>query len=268
MKIMILWGLGSLGKLWRIPWNAVCSTRQVCWSNDWPKWTPSSLDGTPEKIHSTRDENQCFYQKPLALYVLLTKPHSKSRTMLFSVPQRARTALYLLHFLGLAPFCGFGPDLVGIHSISGLQRAHLLSTQSRKKSMRHAGAFALLCFALSPAWKHEFSFSVHGLSHRGTYLMLSISWTVMTLLMEFRKTKTESCHWATSWQTSQTSFFLVLSLAVPRKPIDRSVVIVLLTFCATWKLFRVHLCLDCSLASFESGIVVMGFLDAFFLCSS
>ena len=54
--------------------------------------------------------------------------------------------------------------------------------------------------------------------------MLSISWTVMTLLMEFRKTKTESCHWATSWQTSQNKFFsgpLACRASKAYRPISR-----------------------------------------------
>ena len=31
--------------------------RHASWNHDWPRWTPSSLDGTQEKMRATRDEN-------------------------------------------------------------------------------------------------------------------------------------------------------------------------------------------------------------------
>ena len=32
--------------------NAKRQTRQVCWNHDWPRWTHSLMDGTPEKSFS------------------------------------------------------------------------------------------------------------------------------------------------------------------------------------------------------------------------
>ena len=36
---------------------------EVRWDHDWPRWSHSSLDGTPEKIHPARFQNELLYQK-------------------------------------------------------------------------------------------------------------------------------------------------------------------------------------------------------------
>ena len=49
----------------------------------------------------------------MELHVQQTRQSSRPRTVLFSVPQQARSTL-----LGVGSICGLGPDFVGIHSIS------------------------------------------------------------------------------------------------------------------------------------------------------
>ena len=90
-----------------------------------------------------------------------TRQPSRPRTMLFSVPQQARTTLYLLTFLEWGSICGLGPDLVGIHSISLAARYRVAAcstalSQCLEKINTARGHNCTLIFPLSPIWEKEF----------------------------------------------------------------------------------------------------------------
>ena len=101
-------------------------------------------------------------------YVHSIRQPSRPRTMLFSVQQQARTTLYRLPFSELAPYVVFGPDQVGIHSISLAARYRVAAcsttlTQGFEKIHNARGHNCTPIFALSPIWEKEFLVSLHGL---------------------------------------------------------------------------------------------------------
>ena len=125
----------DLRELRRVSRNADCSTRHVCWNNDWSKWTPPSLYGTSEK----------FIQRVL-------KINASTKSLVQRLCDFKIHAISLLSFIGsvctpdnailkaenhalqcttagpcnaipssllqVGSICGLGPYLVGIRSIS------------------------------------------------------------------------------------------------------------------------------------------------------
>ena len=72
--------------------------------------------------------------------------------------------------LAVGSVCGLGPDLVGIHSSSLAARYRVAAcsttlTQSLEKVSAARWHNCTPLFALSPAWEHGFSSSLHGLQH-------------------------------------------------------------------------------------------------------
>ena len=96
----------------------------------------------------------------LDLFVHQTRQPSRPRTMHFSVPQQARTTLYRLHFLGLAPYVAL--FLIWWAFIPSASRLpiELLHARQRlakdlRKLIRLVDTIALV-FSLSLIWEKEF----------------------------------------------------------------------------------------------------------------
>ena len=139
--------------------------------------------------------------------------------------------------LEVGSVCGHGPDLVGIHSISLAARYRVAACSSTLRrglemSVRHAGTVALLSLLFLPLGNISFFFLPSPFSQR-MLLAFFLGWTVMTRLMMCRKTKNRKLPLCCFKTNSIFKTFLVLLLAVPRKPQNRSVVIVLRTSCLT-----------------------------------
>ena len=126
--------------------------------------------------------------------MLPTKLPSTLRTMPFSAPQQDRTTLSpLLYFRLALSLCGLGSDLVGIHSSSWAarfrvaKRAHPLSAEVWRMSVRNAGTIALLSLLYLPLGNMSFPFHPW-LSTQRMQLLLFVGWIVMTHLVMCRKT--------------------------------------------------------------------------------
>ena len=122
--------------------------------------------------------------------------------------------------LGVGSVCGFGPALVGIHSISlaARYRVAVCSTTLAKdlrKSIWLVDAIALL-FSLSvPSGKKNFPLWP---SAQRMQLILFVGWTVMTHLMMFRKTKRRlplNCFWTNFTNKTLLGLYLVVPLESP-----------------------------------------------------
>ena len=140
--------------------------------------------------------------------------------------------------LGVGSVCGLGPDLVGIHSISLAARyrtAECSSTlnQGLKKIQAARGHKSTPIFAFSPIWEKEYLVPSMAYSTADAFGIVCRLDRNDTLDEVSHKTKGRKLQLACFWTKFINKTLLDLSLAVPRKPQDRSVVIVLLTSCAT-----------------------------------
>ena len=95
----------------------------------------------------------------LDLYVHQRRQPSRPRSILFSVPQQARTTLFHLRFLGLVPFVAL--VLIWWASIPSawrlpieLQHARPRSAKDLRKSSWLVDTIALLVCSLSPTWEN------------------------------------------------------------------------------------------------------------------
>ena len=107
----------DFGELPRISSNADCSKCQICWNNDWPAWTPSSLDCSPKKIiqrvmtinasSKSPVERLCDFKihaiSVLSFIGCSRQSHSHNREHAFSVPQQDGTTLFRLPCFKSAP---------------------------------------------------------------------------------------------------------------------------------------------------------------------
>ena len=143
------------------------------------------------------------------------------------------------HLLGVGSICGLGPDLVGIHSTSVATRYRVAAcstthTQGLEKIQTARGHNGTPFFALSPVWENEFLVPSMAYSTADAFdSMLFVVWTVMSHLMKLRRIKRRRLLLDYFLTNSINKTFLDLSLAVPRKSWDRSVVVELLTLCPT-----------------------------------
>ena len=126
-----------------------------------------------------------------------TRQLSRTRTMLFSVPQQDRTTLCYLHFLGwlpLWPWSSFGGH--PLQQLSGSRVAACSTTLSRglDKISTACGHNSNPLFLFGK----RSSGSFHGLR---MYLIHFVFWTVMTHLTKFHKTRSRKlplvCFWTT-----------------------------------------------------------------------
>ena len=116
--------------------------------------------------------------------------------------------------LGVGSVCGLGPDLVGIHSLSLAARYRVAACSTTLS--RGLGK-------LSTARGHN-CIPPFALSQLGKIISCFPSWP--------RSRKLQlACFWSNTINKTLLGLFVV----VPRESRDRSVVIVLLTSCSTWK---------------------------------
>ena len=137
------------------------------------------MDGTPEKIHPTRAENQRDFQESLierlcdfkiyAISVLsfigsVCTPDKATLTAENHALQCTVAGPYNAipsNLLGVDSVCGLGPDLVGIHSISIAARYRVAAcsttlSQGTEKIQTARGHNCAPIFALSPVWEKGF----------------------------------------------------------------------------------------------------------------
>ena len=156
------------------------AARQICWNYDWPKWTPSSLDGTLEnfiqrvmKINaSTKSlvEQLCDF-KIYAISVLSfigsvcapDKATLKAENHALQCTTAGPYNAIPSSLLQVGSICELGPDLVGIHSLSLAARHRVAACSStlrrgREKVNEARGHNCTPLFALSPAWEQELLF--------------------------------------------------------------------------------------------------------------
>ena len=170
----------DLGELRRVPRDANCSTRLICWNHDWPKWTPPSLDGTAEKFvqrvlkikASTKSlvERLCdikIYAISVLSFIGSVCAPDKATIKAENHALQCTTArpynAIPSKLLGIGSVCGLGPDLVGIHCISQAARYRVAACSSTlrrgpEKVSTARGHNCTLLFAPSPAWEQEFLF--------------------------------------------------------------------------------------------------------------
>ena len=232
----------DLGELRRVSWDANCWNVQDvgtmigpdgylhCWTahrknsfNAWWKSMPLPKAWCRDCATSRFTRFLCWVL--LDLYMHQKRQLSRPRTMLFSVPQQDRTTLFHLHFLGLGPFVALVLNW----------RAFIPSSLRLGQELLHA---RISCSSVAFGTGDAFDI-VCRLDRDDT-------------LDEVPQTKRRL---PLVWTNFIDQTLLGLSLVVPREPWDRSVVIVLLTSCPTWKLFRVLLILDYSLVSFASYVM-------------
>ena len=170
----------------------------------------------------------------------LIRQPSRSRTMLFSAQQQARTTLYRLPFLELAPnvvlvltWWVFTPWALRLAIELQHARPHL--AEALKRSIRLVDTIALLFWLFLPSGRKNFLFLLWPTAPR-MLLMLFVVWTVISHLMMFHKKTSRRLLLDYFLTNSINKTLLDLSPVAPRKSWDRSVVIVLLTSCSTWKL--------------------------------
>ena len=142
------------------------------------------------------------------------------------------------NLLAVGSVCGLGPDLVGIHSLSlaALYRVAACSSTLRRgleKVNEARGHNCTPLFALSPAWEREFLFptmTFHTANAFDIVCRLDRNDTLDEVPQNKKNRKLPLGYFLTNFTNK---ILPVLSLAVPRKSWDRSVVVVLLTFCLT-----------------------------------
>ena len=139
----------DLRKLWRIPWNADCSIRQICWNNDSSIWTPSSLDCCPKKFIqrvmtiNASTKSLCDF-KIHAISVLsfigsVCAPDKATLTAENHGLQCTTAGPYNAipsSLLKASSICGIGPGVVGIHSITLEARYRVATCSSTLRRSR------------------------------------------------------------------------------------------------------------------------------------
>ena len=253
--------------LWHWTWEKceefremqICQLRQVRWNHDRSWW----------RQHSEKSASACWRSilLPTALlndfckikiyaisvlrfvgpYAHPTKRPSRPRSMPFSGPRQDRTTLYRPPFLELALYV-VSVLTCSVFIPSALRLAiELLHARPRiAKALRKSIWLVdtvVLIFSLSlPCWRKNFFFPLSPRAPR-LLLRLFVVWTVMTHLVEVRRTRsrrwTLDCLSTNSINQTLLDYFPV----GPRESWDRSVVIVLLTSCSTWNWYRVLLVL-------------------------
>ena len=169
----------DLGELRRVPRDANCSTRQICWNHDWPRWTPSSLVRNRElKINaSTKSlvERLCDFKlyaiSELSFIGSVCAPEKATLKAEKHALQCTTAGPYHAipsDLLGVGSTCGLGLDLVGIHSISLAARYRVAAcsttlTQGLEKIQTARGTIALLFSLCLLSGRKRISGSLHGL---------------------------------------------------------------------------------------------------------
>ena len=145
-------------------------------------------------------------------------------------------------FLGVGSVCGVGPDLVGI--LFHLYRVCSMLDHAEPRPWKYQ-------YDSSTQW-HSFLLSLPFKDFLVPSWPSALLMTVMTHLTKSHKTNSKKLPLACFWANFINKTLLGFHLVVHRESWDRSVVIVLLTSCTTWKLFCVLLVLGYSLVSFAS----------------
>ena len=168
------------------------------------RWT------APRKKFIQRVENQCFYQKAwlndcvnfrfYAISVLCfigpvcapDKATLKAENHALQCTSAGPYNVSPSTLLGVGSVCGFGPDLVGIHSLNQAARYRVAACSSTlgrglEKISTARGHKCTLSFSL-PFGKKSSMFHPWPLALR-VHLKLFVGWTVMTHLTKSHKTK-------------------------------------------------------------------------------